>query len=66
MTTFLARMRGSGTGHTRPEGGVSAPSLGPAQPIGQWGFTGVAVASLGGPLALAALYAPSIAGGLVA
>jgi len=45
---------------------VSAPSLGPAQPIGQWGFTGVAVASLGGPLALAALYAPSIAGGLVA
>ena len=58
MTTFL----GSGADETRSEGGASAP-LGPARPIGQWAFTGVAVASLGGPLALAALYAPSIAGG---
>jgi amino acid transporter len=31
-----------------------------------WGFTGVAVAALGGPLALAALYAPSIAAGAAA
>ncbi len=46
-----------------PRGGVSAPPLGPARPVGQWGFTGVAVTSLGGPLALAALYAPSIAAG---
>ena len=37
--------------------------LGSARPLGQWAFAGVAVASLGGPLALAALYAPSIAGG---
>jgi hypothetical protein len=56
-------MRGSGTGQTRPGAGVSAPPAGAARPIGRWGFTGVAVASLGGPLALAALYAPSIAGG---
>src|SRR5246127_4235435 len=63
MTTFLARMLGSGTDQTRPEGGAAATLLGPARPIGQWAFAGVAVASLGGPLALAALYAPSIAGG---
>ncbi len=61
MTTFLARIMGSGAGQARPDGGVS--SLGPARPLGQWGFAGVAVASFGGPLALAALYAPSIAGG---
>ena len=61
--TFLSRMKGSGTSQTRPEGGVTAPPLGPARPVGQWGFTGVAVTSLGGPLALAALYAPSIAAG---
>jgi hypothetical protein len=63
MTAFLSRVRGGGTHQTRPEGGVSAPPLGPARPVGQWGFTGVAVTSLGGPLALAALYAPSIAAG---
>jgi hypothetical protein len=61
MATFLARMLGNGA-ETRPEGGGPSP-LGPAKPIGQWAFAGVAVASLGGPLALAALYAPSIAGG---
>jgi hypothetical protein len=32
-----------------------------ARPISLWGFTGVAVTATGGPLALAALYAPSIA-----
>jgi amino acid transporter len=63
MTAFLSRVKGSGTHQTRPEGGVSAPALGPARPVGQWGFTGVAVTSLGGPLALAALYAPAIAAG---
>ena len=63
MTTFLARLTGSGAGRSRPDGG--APSAGPARPIGQWGFAGVAVASLGGPLALSALIAPSIAGGAV-
>jgi amino acid transporter len=59
---FRARMLGNGV-ETRPEGGVAPSSLGSAKPIGQWAFAGVAVVSLGGPLALAALYAPSIAGG---
>jgi hypothetical protein len=36
---------------------------GPGRPLGQWGFAAIAVTSLGGPLALAALYAPDIAGG---
>ena len=49
MTTFITRMRGSG--QTRPEGGAHA-LLGPARPAGQWAFAGVAVTSLGGPLAL--------------
>ena len=62
MTPFFARMLGTGV-ETRPEGGVAPSSLGPASPIGQWAFAGVAVVSLGGPLPLAALYAPSIAGG---
>jgi hypothetical protein len=62
MATFLARLLGSGS-ETRPEGGAATPLLGPARPISFWGYTGVAVAALGGPLALAALYAPSIAGG---
>src|ERR1700727_2096066 len=62
MTTFLAWMMGSGD-RTRPEGGAAATLLGPARPIGQWAYAGVAVTSLGGPLALAALYAPSIASG---
>ena len=61
MTTFLARMAGSGAGRPRPDGGASA--VGPARPLGPWAFTGVAVTSLGGPLALVALYAPSIASG---
>ena len=63
MTTFLARMMGSEADQTRPEGGAAATLLGPARPIGQWAYAGVAVTSLGGPLALAALYAPSIASG---
>ena len=51
-----------------PEGGTPVSlrgvfPLGEGRPIGQWAFAGVAVVSLGGPLALAALYAPSIAGG---
>jgi hypothetical protein len=33
---------------------------GEPRPVGQWAFAGVAVTSLGGPLALAALYAPTI------
>jgi amino acid transporter len=68
MTTFPARMTGSGAGQTRSEEGGAPSLLGPARlgqtlPIGQWAFAGVAVTALGGPLALAALYAPSVAGG---
>jgi amino acid transporter len=65
MTEFLARIMGSGANRTRPEGGALTPPLGPARPIGQWAFAGVAVASFGGPLALAALNAPLIAGGAI-
>lgn len=61
MATFLARVAGGGSSRARPEG-EGSPS-GMARPAGQWGYAGVAIASLGGPLALAALYAPSIAGG---
>ena len=32
------------------------------RPIGRWAFVGVALTAFGGPLALAALYAPNIAG----
>ena len=55
MTTFLTRITGSGAG--RPQGTSGA------RPVSEWGFTGVAVTSFGGPLALAALYAPGIVAG---
>ena len=63
MTEFPARMTGSGADRTRSEGGALSPLLGPARPLGPWALAGVAVASFGGPLALAALNAPLIAGG---
>jgi len=79
MTTFLARLTGSGGDPVRPgtpgdaattaAASLGAASLGAAsfgaagRPIGPWAYAGVAVAAFGGPLALAALYAPSIAGG---
>lgn len=50
MTTFRTRFSGASTG--RP------PQWG--RPTSSWAFLGVAVASFGGPLALAALYAPGI------
>ena len=65
MTEFLARIMGSGADRARPEGGALTPPLGSARPLGQWAFLGVAIASFGGPLALAALNAPLIAGGAV-
>jgi hypothetical protein len=65
MTEFPARLTGSGTDQTRPEGGALTPLLGPARPLNRWAFAGVAVASFGGPLALAALNAPLIAGGAI-
>jgi hypothetical protein len=65
MSEFLARLMGSGADRTRSGGGALTPSLGPARPLGQWALAGVAVASFGGPLALAALNAPLIAGGAI-
>jgi hypothetical protein len=66
MTTFFAWMTGSGAGRGAVAGaaattGAAAAPRGAA--IGQWAYAGVAVTSFGGPLALAALYAPSIASG---
>ena len=52
MTTFLTRI--TGTRADRPR------ATGAARPVGLWAFTAVAVMSFGGPLALAALYAPTI------
>ena len=40
-------------------GASPAPSV-PGRPIGRLGFLGVVITSFGGPLALAALYAPTI------
>ena len=55
MTTFPARTTGTTAG--RP------PCAPAARPASAWAFAGVAVTSFGGPLALAALYAPGIVGG---
>ena len=54
MTTFLARITGTEAG--RP------PRLA-GRPVSGWAFTGLAVTSFGGPLALAALIAPAIVAG---
>jgi len=58
VTSFRTRTPSAGAGST-----PAAPALGATAPIGQWAFAGVALTSLGGPLALAALYAPGIAAG---
>jgi len=57
VTTFLTRFRGAGADRPRTAG---------ARPVSGWGFTGVAVTSFGGPLALAALYAPGLVAGATA
>jgi amino acid transporter len=44
----------------RPSGGLSPAAPAAGRPIGVLAFLGVAIASFGGPLALAALYAPTI------
>ena len=76
MSTFLARVTGTRAGRPRLAGaelagmgaggdaapGAAASPLRFARPIGPWAYAGVAVTSFGGPLALTALYAPSIAG----
>ena len=55
MTTFPARTTGTTAG--RP------PRTSAERPVSAWAFAGVAVTSFGGPLALAALYAPGIVAG---
>ena len=55
MTTFPTRATGTTAG--RP------PRHAGARPASAWAFAGVAVTSFGGPLALAALYAPGIVAG---
>jgi amino acid transporter len=72
MTTFLAQMMGAGpglagtglagAGGDAATGAAASPGAA-ARPIGPWAYAGVAVTAFGGPLALAALYAPSIASG---
>jgi amino acid transporter len=59
VNLVLTSPTGSGPGSTAP----NRPSRDTGPPIGGWAFVGVAVTSLGGPLALAALYAPSIVAG---
>jgi amino acid transporter len=51
VTSFLARDRAADAGRPLVRG---------TRPAGAWGFAGVAVASFGGPLALAALIAPGM------
>ncbi len=46
-------------------GAVGRPTSVGSRPIGSWAFAGVAVASFGGPLALAALIAPGVVDGAV-
>ena len=54
MTTTLPRRPGPDTGRPPPLGG---------RPASGWAFTGLAVTSFGGPLALAALIAPGLVAG---
>jgi amino acid transporter len=55
VTTFLTRLRAMDAG-----GSLRSST---ARPVGAWAFAGVALTSFGGPLALAALYAPGIVAG---
>ena len=60
LTTAGARVR-AGTGAPRERARLTAPgALEGGRPISPWAFAGVAVASFGGPLALAALAAPGV------
>jgi amino acid transporter len=54
VTTFPTRITGTGT---------DRPPRTAGRPVSGWAFAGVAVISFGGPLALAALYAPGIVAG---
>jgi amino acid transporter len=54
VTTFPTRITGTST---------DRPPRTAGRPVSGWAFAGVAVVSFGGPLALAALYAPGIVAG---
>jgi amino acid transporter len=54
VTAFLTRITGTST---------DRPPRTAGRPVSGWAFAGVAVTSFGGPLALAALYAPGIVAG---
>jgi amino acid transporter len=54
VTTFLSRITGTGAGQ---------PPATSERPVGGWAFAGFAITSFGGPLALAALYAPGVVAG---
>jgi amino acid transporter len=56
VTPVLTAPGGTTPGSTSSD----RPFRGTGRPIGGWAFLGVTVTSLGGPLALAALYVPSI------
>lgn len=51
MSAFLTRIKGSGAGR---------PPVTAGRPVSGWAFAGFAITSFGGPLALAALYAPGL------
>jgi hypothetical protein len=55
MTTYRTRITGTSADRPRRPAG--------ARPASTWAFAGVAVTSFGGPLALAALYAPGVVAG---
>jgi hypothetical protein len=65
VTAF--RIRAAGTGASDTSTGVTDTGrlrlAAQSRPTGQWVLAGVAITSLGGPLALAALYAPGIVAG---
>jgi amino acid transporter len=61
MTNVTVGVRGDAGTPTVAPGAAAVPGrAGAARPIGPWAFAGFAVASFGGPLALAALAAPGL------
>lgn len=64
LTPSTGARREAGTAAFRAGAGRNGRlALAARRPIGPWGFAGVAVASFGGPLALAALFVPGTIGG---
>ncbi len=57
-----ARVRAGTVAGNGAGGSIGHPPATVERPIGPWAFTGVAIASFGGPLALAGLMAPGVLG----